>query len=162
MNELIEFPSARLNEDEAAALATVIPHPVGDGITDDTDAFRRTPNTGRLAWLARSEVDEEEGTPVHWVISDPDLAAVAHAMGLERGTGRDVAVHIARHDPARALREVEAGRRILERHRDDGYGCQYCERWIGPGPCPDLADLLYRWAGHPDYDGAWAPVFTSL
>lgn len=29
---------------------------------------------------------------------------------------REVAAHIARHDPARVLREVEAGRRVLRAH----------------------------------------------
>lgn len=58
---------------------------------------------------------------------------------------------------ARMHREVEAGRRILERHRPDQYGCQYCERFPGPGPCPDLADLLVHWADHPDYRPEWKP-----
>lgn len=68
--------------------------------------------------------------------------------------------HIARYDPASALREVEAGRRILARHRD----C--AERDTGPcwefpygdaDVCRELADLLYRWADHNDYDTAWKP-----
>lgn len=62
------------------------------------------------------------------------------------------AEHIARHDPARALREVESGRRILERHRD-------C--WCGNGPgdvCPEMADLLCRWADRPGYKPEWAPA----
>jgi hypothetical protein len=67
------------------------------------------------------------------------------------------AEHVARHDPARVLREVDAGRRTLERHRPDRSGCQYCERPPGPGPCPDLADLLDRWSDHPDYDQGWKP-----
>lgn len=57
----------------------------------------------------------------------------------------------------RMLREVEAGRRILERHGDCGAGNGYCDYWTGPEPCPDMADLLYRWAGHPDYDPDWKP-----
>ncbi len=63
----------------------------------------------------------------------------------------------ARHDPARALREVEAGRRIFERHRSCPSGDGYDDMWTGPGPCPDLADLLYRWADRPDYDQEWKP-----
>jgi hypothetical protein len=58
----------------------------------------------------------------------------------------------------REWREVEAGRRIAERHRDCATGRGYCrDRHIGPSPCPDLADLLYRWAGHPDYRPEWKP-----
>ena len=63
--------------------------------------------------------------------------------------------------PARVLREVEAGRRILARHQPDSYGCQYCadggHNIISWG-CADLADLLARWADHPDYDQAWRPA----
>ena len=57
-----------------------------------------------------------------------------------------------RYDPARALREVEAGRRILARHG-------YCDHggWNGTPLCPDLADLLVRWAGHPGYSPEWKP-----
>ena len=71
-----------------------------------------------------------------------------------------LAAHIARHDPARVLREVEAGRRILERHRDCvQYGGGICEHAgaVDP-PCPDLRDLLCRWADHPDYLPGWAPA----
>jgi hypothetical protein len=62
-------------------------------------------------------------------------------------------------DPARVLREVEAGRRILARHQPDGFGCQYCadgghnSDW----GCADLADLLARWADHPEYRPEWKP-----
>ncbi|MBT2895339.1 DUF6221 family protein [Streptomyces sp. McG3] len=71
-----------------------------------------------------------------------------------------IALHVALHDPARVLREVEAKRRVLARHvlspatgdpelpwdnRDD---CQYDgETW----PCDDLLDLASPYADHPDY-----------
>ncbi|MFB8441151.1 DUF6221 family protein [Streptomyces niveus] len=60
------------------------------------------------------------------------------------------ALHVALHDPARVLREVEAKRRVPARHvpwdnRDD---CRYDgETW----PCDDLLDLASPYAGHPDY-----------
>ena len=60
------------------------------------------------------------------------------------------------------LREVEAGHRILARHRGCMWGAGYCgDGGHGGGdgdPCGDLADLLYRWADHPDYDPAWRPA----
>ncbi|MEU9091804.1 DUF6221 family protein [Streptomyces sp. NPDC048428] len=71
-----------------------------------------------------------------------------------------IALHVALHDPARVLREVEAKRRVLTRHvlspatgdlelpwdnRDD---CQYDgETW----PCDDLLDLASPYGDHPDY-----------
>lgn len=71
-----------------------------------------------------------------------------------------IALHVALHDPARVLREVEAKRRVLARHalspatgdpelpwanRDD---CQYDgETW----PCEDLLDLVSPYGDHPDY-----------
>jgi hypothetical protein len=59
----------------------------------------------------------------------------------------------------RMLREVESGRRILERHRPDAWGCQSC---AADGPCPDLRDLLCRWADRPGYDPDWAPAQSAL
>jgi len=56
----------------------------------------------------------------------------------------------------RMRREVIAGRRILERHRPDEYGCQLCA-WSEGVICPDLRDLLYRWADHPGYRQACKP-----
>jgi hypothetical protein len=172
---LVAFWTARLDEDEAAALATVIPRAAGDGMTDDTAALNGTPNSGRLAWKTSHERDEE-GTPVHWVISDPDPSAVAHAMGLERGTGGAVAEHIARHDPARALREVEADRRLIALHRPewtdyvDGDGiertsrcpsleCGECEPGGSPDnwPCPTVRARIAIWDAHPDYRPEWKP-----
>ncbi len=59
------------------------------------------------------------------------------------------APHIARHDPARVLREVEAKRAIL------------AERWGGPDH-QDMWEAVSRhlaavYRTHPDYDPAWAP-----
>lgn len=54
--------------------------------------------------------------------------------------------------PARMLRDVASGRRTLARHTKCVQG-----KWAGPYPCPELADLLYRWADHPDYEPAWKP-----
>ena len=67
----------------------------------------------------------------------------------------------------RALREVEAKRRIMGRHRDDGCGyCAGCEtstrhsgiRELAPsGECPEKRDLAAIYSDHPDYRQEWAP-----
>ncbi|WP_405662004.1 DUF6221 family protein [Streptomyces sp. NBC_01166] len=50
-----------------------------------------------------------------------------------------IALHVALHDPARVLREIEAKRRILARHARD------------PWPCHNLRDLASPYTDHPDY-----------
>jgi hypothetical protein len=62
-------------------------------------------------------------------------------------------------DPARVLAEVEAKRRIIAEHFEEGYCCWTCsdkngdssERW----PCPTLRLLVLPHAGHPDYRTEW-------
>jgi hypothetical protein len=55
-----------------------------------------------------------------------------------------VLYHEMRHDPARVLREVEAGRKILGR-----------SRYVGDDYATRCLAAVY--ADHPDYDEAWAP-----
>jgi Family of unknown function (DUF6221) len=70
--------------------------------------------------------------------------------------------HVARHDPARVLRNVEAGRALLAEHRpaEDGR-CRTCAAAAGgsrqPAPCATLRLLALPFAGHPEYDEAWRP-----
>lgn len=60
---------------------------------------------------------------------------------------------------AQMLRDVEAGRRILARHRECWeHGNGVCWEFPGPaGLCRELADLLFRWADHVEYAPAWLP-----
>lgn len=130
------FATARLGEDEAAARAA---------------ARKRKP-----PWRAEIYADGLGGSVNN---SPAGARPAAHDRGHVAETiNGAVAQHIALHDPARALREVEAGRRILARHADCAVGNGSCEWFAGPGPCDDFADLLYRWAGHPDYRPAWKPA----
>ncbi|MFE4829970.1 DUF6221 family protein [Streptomyces sp. NPDC056672] len=62
----------------------------------------------------------------------------AHGRLLPRRTLRfhpTIALHVALHDPARVLREVEAKRRLLSRHVLS----------------PATGDLASPYADHPDY-----------
>ena len=72
--------------------------------------------------------------------------------------------HMARHDPARTIREAEAGRLLIERYKracavresvvsftagqDDGYR-QAC--------LDSIRDLAAVWSDHPDYRAEWKP-----
>jgi hypothetical protein len=105
MSDLVEFLTARLDEDEAAA----------------------------RAWLP---------------IGNPDAAAREH---------------IARHDPARVLREVAAKRAILAGH-STVTGWNWPDQSDGSVQM-DYVEALRRtlrhlaavYSDHPDYDEAWRP-----
>lgn len=74
------------------------------------------------------------------------------------------AAHIARHDPARVLAEVEASRKIIALHVDVDFGtfegigavsmCRECRDQRGP--CPTLRALAAVFASRPGYDPRWA------
>ncbi|OIK06650.1 DUF6221 family protein [Streptomyces monashensis] len=67
--------------------------------------------------------------------------------------------HVARHDPARVLRELHAKRGLLAEHRvrDDGR-CRTCREGEHPRPpCTTLRLLALPFAGHPGYDDLWRP-----
>jgi hypothetical protein len=80
---------------------------------------------------------------------------------------RRLSYHVARWDPARALAEVEATRRILADHEAMPVGDRvFCRRCGEPPqwgfdattvdfPCPTLLALALPYAGHPDFDPAW-------
>src|SRR5450755_4162939 len=135
--EMVAFLNARLDEDEAAAYKAAT-------------ADRRF--GGRPHWSALG----------HGIVTDsaiPDWAVVDLGPCIDDG---EVAEHIARHDPARVLREVAFKRAILARHTPIkpvvGLACAWCSddvdagaRWHQTWPCPDVRDLAAVYSGHPDY-----------
>jgi hypothetical protein len=155
MDELITFVKARLDEDEAAAKRASRDKAAGD------------------AWHAGGAGDgwTQAGTPV----LRPDEGPAAMAIGDY------AAAHIARHDPARVLREVEAKRAIaalhaFSVHREeqrafaqeiaqgkppvfwvDMHDCALCG-WFDAeaGGCLTVRHLAAVWDGHPDYRQEWA------
>lgn len=60
--------------------------------------------------------------------------------------------HIARHDPARILREVESKRRIIDQHI--GYYGTGDDEFL---PVQVLRLLALPYMDHPDYREAWLP-----
>jgi hypothetical protein len=75
------------------------------------------------------------------------------------------ALHIAAHDPARVLREIEAKRRILDLHSLVGtlqtgarietvVSCPICRVW----PCSTVRLLALPYADRPGYRAEWAPT----
>jgi hypothetical protein len=135
-------------------------------------------NDIRVFLGARLAADEQIANGAgagHWYTRALQVNIVVDELDSPRGAadcfGRDTAIHIARHDPARVLAEVVARRRRLERHRPkvteyyDRHGkiatftaCEICgnggttdDAW----PCVELLDDAAPFAGHEDYDEGW-------
>lgn len=121
---------------------------------------------------AATEAGGDEWTSdVHvWMVVDSTGDPVAYDEG--RPT-EEQAAHIARYDPARVLREVEAKRHILADHSTphtvvDGF-CTECGRevdknhhggdwcsWHGDHACPTVRSLAAAWSDHEDYNPDWS------
>lgn len=84
-------------------------------------------------------------------------------------TAEDVE-HIARHDPARVLREVQAKRRLLdaifryEAKIDGEWGCCHSAEEIRAGACSEVDEvealtlLAQPYSDHPDFRPEWSPT----
>lgn len=138
MDDLTAFIAARLDEDEAMALAAA------------TDVSRLA---GRANWTSEAAMvtDAED---LDWAICD--LSPYVDDECLAR--------HIARHDPARVLREVTAKRAILARYERGAAGD--LPEWTAGRELiiaglamleGVLRDLAVAWSDHPHYQPAWAP-----
>jgi hypothetical protein len=145
MDDLVQFVRDRLDEDEAVARAAA-------GQRGGATWHTREPD-GDSTWVhGQYAPDDPEGWRSPPVIVGPDEPETAH--------------HIARHDPARVLAEVEAKRRICRDY--ENAVCSLAA--AGPGTPPhDLmtgaTNMLKRTlqllalprADHPDYREEWRP-----
>ena len=115
-----------------------------------------------LVAFLKARLDEDEAAAnaawgVEW-----DWRYIAQPFGERPSIAHTV--HIARHDPARVLREVEAKRAMIARYeraaalpasvvsfthgQDDGYA----------QACADaIRDAAAVWSDHPDYRQEWKP-----
>lgn len=130
MDDLLAFLRARLDEDEAqASVATR-----GPWRAEDRPVF-----SGFYRVVTRDYDDEDQGDVV---VSGDDVG----------GARRNDAQHIARYDPARVLREVEAKRELIN----------WILRWpLRPAPPSSVDGLLERlalpYADHEGYREEWKP-----
>jgi hypothetical protein len=132
---LVEFLTARLDEDEAVAqAATNFPWRYHSGL-------------GVQAW-------RNDG-----LVSKPTPYRVAAQVQSWDGP------HIARHDPARVLADVKAKRAIVEDYRElRRQASAMAEGPMGEtarnmyaGLKLALGHLASVYSDHPDYDATWAP-----
>lgn len=127
--ELVDFLRARLDEDEAAARAAT------------PGAWRYNPD--KHHHIVGTPLFEEA------VFAGPpgvDAVCVAGTGKTDDPQSMRDAEHIARHDPARVLAEVEAKRAVVD-FADTYEGGFHASQFL-----PKLA-AVYR--DHPDFDPAW-------
>lgn len=135
MDDLIAFLRARLDDDEQTAKAA----------TWDEDMSAR--------WQAGSSSYDKRRSSPRWYVMDAYDDGVIGDVDPQGNDDEGVARHIACHDPARVLAEVDAKRRRLElladaiRRGHDDYD-------IATELLP-LEALPY--ANHPDYKDTWRP-----
>jgi hypothetical protein len=106
-----------------------------------------------------------------WRVVGDAFRAVIHGsratLSVADTPGMAIAEHIARHDPARVLREVAARRRTMARHErkpdKQQPWCGWCtdDRHFEAWPCDDIRDLAATWSDHPDYRAGWSPGDAS-
>jgi hypothetical protein len=130
MDELIAFVTARLDEDEAVAKGTG-----GDGPDGQ--------------WARR---EDEVGTG-YGHLYDGRGEVVVYDEGAPGDIGFD---HIASHDPAHVLREVEATRKLVQRF---GAALAIRKEELDMGVAylyGQMCDEAAVWSDHPDYRQEWA------
>ncbi|NKZ63003.1 hypothetical protein GTG23_07070 [Rhodococcus hoagii] len=130
VSDIVEFLRARLDEDEQTATAAT------------SATFGEDPT-----WTSK---DDGTGPQTHGYVMADHTAVCGH-------DGDDVllpvADHIARHDPARVLREVEAKRRILDLAGEiSRSGAEFAEQDYRTV----TRALAAVYSDHPDYQQEWA------
>ncbi|MER6515079.1 DUF6221 family protein [Nonomuraea sp. NPDC001636] len=175
MDDLIAFLRARLDEDEQTARAAG-QLPTGDPWHNDPTAH----------WRAKTSPYHGVGGAVRWYVEDGHEDGVVGHVDPQAAQDDDIARHIARHDPARVLAEVDAKRALVadlrtDPHGDDEYSsrfrCGAAEDRYGNRLDPDdfarrtasctcgrdkrvyrrIRLLAMPYAPHPDYRDEWRP-----
>lgn len=100
---------------------------------DERDALAASPGP----WSPNAEADE---------VTAADGITVCDGFALSNNQLRATVRHIARHDPARVLAEVEAKRRIIRDYEQDVFHST------------DVLRILAAvFADHPNYNPMWRP-----
>ncbi|WP_072689300.1 DUF6221 family protein [Rhodococcus marinonascens] len=141
MSDIVDFLRARIDEDEQLAREAAQRTAWGDRSLPTWHVSSDSMMSGSAGVDAGALNDPQ--THRIPVVSDEGFPTVEQAR------------HIARHDPARVLREVEAKRRIIDRAQelyDDPFDTELFVEYraaILPGMAAVYSD-------HPDYQPEWA------
>jgi len=146
---LVEFLTARLDEDEQVARWAIQYSGLRDrGLAESWEVVR-TGEEGR-SLLIQTRYEALRSKPV--------------TEFYDAAFHRPLADHIARHDPARVLREVEAKRRLVERYERAVSQSASVSQYIRgqdhgyEEACRDaLHDAAAVYSDHPDYREEWRP-----
>ncbi len=138
---LVAFLRARLTEDEQTA---------------SYDPDGRDPHPADLVWTYEPDGDEEF----------PGGNVVARGHYIVQDQPQAIGAHIARHDPARVLRDIQASRGVLsiyDQMTADLNAPDFLTRGMAPVAitvlAPVLCHLARAWSDHPDYQAeAWKPI----
>jgi hypothetical protein len=154
-----EFIRARLDEDEVAARAAT-PGPWRH------DPGKEWIGDPKLLEMARRGVQTFAGEEFVGAGARPEVACIAATGPGDDPQSMADAAHIARHDPARALRQVAALRAMVD--KDEGAASEYGDgsELSGYGDTGytvwrahfTMCTLAAIWSDHPDYDPAWQPT----
>ncbi|MFF6966270.1 DUF6221 family protein [Streptomyces anthocyanicus] len=131
-DDLSQWLRAQLDDDERTARAA--------SWTDDANA-----------WHAEPSPYGARGNAQRWYVEDAMDDGVVSHVDPRASDDEGVARHIARHDPARVLREIDAKRQIVDRyawlreHGDTGGTA-----WV-------LPLLALPFADRPGYRDEWRP-----
>jgi hypothetical protein len=122
--------------------------------------------TGDLAAFLAARLDEDEAAAresyyegQRWLTEEEGVYRWPDDEPVHLADRKADARHIARHGPARALREVAAKRALLTGH-EGVHRCDWGEH-RGPGVlggwCKTVRTLAAVYSDHPDYLQEWAP-----
>lgn len=152
--ELIEFVRARLAEDEAGAVAAGEEHP----------CFEAREGRWQVVGARHVRYENQRGETMQAVDVKGSRILWYEQIWVKGDSEGSVAAHIARYDPARALREVEAKRRHLETYRmlvaAVQTGTVAESKSLGSAKAIAWGAVLmdaWAWADHPDYQQEWKP-----
>ncbi|MFF3158491.1 DUF6221 family protein [Streptomyces sp. NPDC057910] len=148
MDDLVQFLRDRLDEDETVAHLAAEP-----------ESWMELNRQPRADWHVQLWADPD----VAAVIADPESSAYPVAAtpdGMDERDAEARATHIARHDPARVLADVEAKRELLGRYEALESGVLVmtgAESILSEYRRVVLPSLALPYADHPDYREEWRP-----